>query len=255
MVQRFFFELAYNGTEFFGWQIQPKQVSVQECIQKSLAKLNSNQNLKVVGCGRTDTGVHASHYILHVDLPEHLQDGESLRYKLNKMLPGSIVIYKIYPVNQDSHARFGATERSYRYFIHQEKNPFAVKTSTYFPKELDLDKMNAAAQLLIGKQDFTSLSKLHTDVKTNICDVREAFWFKNEVGQLVFQISADRFLRNMVRATVGTLLEVGLGKIKPEELKSILAAKDRGEAKTSAPAEGLYLWKIDYNWEQILTKN
>ncbi|SFT54777.1 tRNA pseudouridine38-40 synthase [Lishizhenia tianjinensis] len=251
MMQRFFFEISYNGTPYFGWQVQPKQVSVQETLENALTKLNSKQHVKVVGCGRTDTGVHAHHYIFHADLPQHFKDVEQLKYKLNKMLPPSIAIHNIFPVKDEAHARFGATNRTYRYFIRQEKNPFEVQTSTYFPKELDLEAMNKGAQYLLGRKDFTSLSKLHTDVKTNICDVRKAHWFRQENGMLVFEISADRFLRNMVRATVGTLLDVGLGKIKASDIPAILEAKDRGEAKISAPADGLYLWKIEYDWEQI----
>lgn len=251
MMQRFFFECAYNGTPYYGWQVQPKQISVQETIEKALTKLNSKQDVKIVGCGRTDTGVHAHHYIFHADLPSHFSNAEQLKYKLNKMLPNSIAIFDIYPVKEEAHARFGATNRTYRYFIRQEKNPFEVHTSTYFPKDLDIAAMNKGAEFLLGKQDFTSLSKLHTDVKTNICDVRKAHWFREEDGRLVFEISADRFLRNMVRATVGTLLDVGLGKIKPTDIPSILAAKDRGEAKISAPADGLYLWKIEYDFAQI----
>ncbi|MCR9172670.1 MAG: tRNA pseudouridine(38-40) synthase TruA [bacterium] len=244
-LQRYFLELSYDGTDFFGWQKQPKDISVQEVIETQLSKLHSNQPISVVGCGRTDTGVHAHHYILHVDVPP-IQDLNKFQFKLNRMLPDAIAIHSVYPVSKDWHARFSATARTYRYFVHQEKNPFETRHSLHFPQTLDVTAMNSAAKLLLGEQDFTSLSKLHTDVKTNICTVTKAEWVKDG-NQLYFEISADRFLRNMVRATVGTLLEVGLGKMKPEEIKSVLEAKDRGAAATSVPPQGLFLWKIEYD--------
>lgn len=244
-LQRYFFELSYDGTDYFGWQRQPKDLSVQEVIETQLTKLHSNIHVGIVGCGRTDTGVHAHHYIAHADIPK-VADTAHLTFKLNRMLPNSISIQRIYPVSNDWHARFSATSRTYRYFLHQEKDPFSVRKSWHFPKELNIDAMNAAAKLLIGTQDFTSLSKLHTDVKTNICTVTTAEW-KQEGNTLYFEITADRFLRNMVRATVGTLIEVGLKKIFPEHIKTILEAKDRGAAATSVPPQGLFLWKIKYN--------
>ncbi len=244
-MQRYFFELSYDGSSFNGWQIQPNTPSVQEEIQNKLSRLQSNVPVKVVGCGRTDTGVHAHHYILHVDLPQ-IDDLDLFLMKINRMLPDSIAISKIYPVSDELHARFSATERTYRYFIHTQKDPFRARTSWYVNRELDVTKMNEAAQLLIGRKDFTSLSKLHTDVKTNMCDVRHAKWIQEEDGTLYFEISADRFLRNMVRATVGTLVDVGLGKLKPEDIPTILAAMDRQAASTSVPAHGLFLWKIEY---------
>lgn len=244
-LQRYFLELSYDGTDYFGWQKQPKDISVQEVIETQLSKLHSNQAISVVGCGRTDTGVHAHHYILHVDIPA-VKDVDHFRFKLNRMLPDSIAIQNVYPVSEDWHARFSATARTYRYFVHQQKNPFASRSSLYFPQELYLEDMNEAAQLLLGKQDFTSLSKLHTDVKTNICTITHAKW-EADGNQLYFEISADRFLRNMVRATVGMLLEVGLGKIPPSEVTKILAAKDRGAAATSVPPQGLFLWQIEYD--------
>ena len=243
-MSRFSIELAYNGSEFFGWQIQPKQISVQETIEKALSKLFDAQNIDIVGCGRTDTGVHAKHYIAHVDLPEKW-DEEVLTYKVNRILPSSIVIYRIQKVANDFHARFNASSRTYRYFIHTQKDPF-INASLYFTKDIDIAKMNEACQFLLGKQDFTSFSKLHTDVFTNICDVKFAKWTKTTENTLYFEITADRFLRNMVRAIVGTLLEVGEGKIAPEDVQTIITKKDRGEAKMSVPAQGLFLWKIEY---------
>lgn len=244
-LQRYFIELSYDGTDFFGWQKQPKDISVQEVIEAQLSKLHSNNPVPVVGCGRTDTGVHAHHYILHVDIPSVI-DLDKFRFKLNRMLPDSVAIQDVYPVSNDWHARFSATSRTYRYFVHQQKDPFQSRSSLYFPQQLNTQAMNEAAKLLLGTQDFTSLSKLHTDVKTNICTVTKATW-QVDGNSLFFEISADRFLRNMVRATVGTLLEVGLGKIQPKDVTSILEAKDRGAAATSVPPQGLFLWKIEYN--------
>lgn len=245
IMQRYFIELSYNGTDYFGWQKQPKNLSVQEVIETELSKLQSNQEVPIVGCGRTDTGVHAKHYFAHVDLPE-IADLENYRYKLNKMLPSSVAVHRIFPVAPDQHARFGAKARTYRYFVHHEKDAFLADRSWYVPQELNFDAMNEAAKYLLGTQDFTSLSKLHTDVKTNICTVTAAHWIL-EGATCYFEITADRFLRNMVRATVGTLVDVGLNKLKPEKIIEILAVKDRGAASTSVPAHGLFLWKIEYD--------
>lgn len=241
---RYFVELKYRGTDFFGWQRQPAQISVQEVIEEAFTKLAGNSPISVTGCGRTDTGVHAQHYILHVDLAEKI-DSEQHIHKLNKMLPASVAICAMWEVDNDFHARFSAKSRTYRYFIQQKKDPFKAEFSWYVSQKLNISAMNEAAKHLIGKQDFTSLSKLHTDVKTNICDVRVARWLE-EGDQLIFEITADRFLRNMVRATVGTLVDVGLGKLAPEDLPKIIAQKDRGAASVSVPAEGLFLWRIEY---------
>jgi tRNA pseudouridine38-40 synthase len=242
---RYKFELSYNGKPYFGWQRQPNQTSVQEEIETALFKLNHNQAISVVGCGRTDTGVHAKHYVLHVDLEDGFYNAD-LQFKLNRMLPESISIQKIEAVSSDFHARFDAKSRTYRYFLHQSKDPFNVYFSLFHPAQLDFEAMNAAAQFLIGKKDFTSLSKLHTDVKTNICDVSIARWTNSIENQAYFEITADRFLRNMVRATVGTLLEVGMGKIQPSEVEKILLKKDRQAAKMSVPGHALFLWEILY---------
>lgn len=245
-MKRFRIDLAYNGKDFFGWQIQPKQISVQECIENSLFKLYQ-ENISVVGCGRTDSGVHAHFYVLHVDLDEDRYCEMDLKYKLNKMLPISISVFNIKEVDPCFHARFHATQRTYRYFIHSVKNPFLSDRSLLTFQEIDFEKMNIAATKIIGKKDFTSFSKLHTDVHTNICQVTEAFWKEYEPGCWYFQISADRFLRNMVRATVGTLLEVGYGKIDILEIENIINKKNRSEAKTSVPAHALFLWDVKYD--------
>ena len=244
-MQRYFIELAYDGSNYFGWQRQPNQISLQEVIETTISKLYSNSPVKIVGCGRTDTGVHANNYVLHVDLPEML-DPEQFKFKLNVMLPESIAVFSVYKVASDKHARFDAKSRTYRYFIHSEKNPFKQNQSWHLKHELDFEGMNTAAQHLLGKQDFTSLSKIHTDVKTNICTVTQAQWIVEEHGNAYFQITADRFLRNMVRATVGTLVDVGMGKISPDSVKTILEKKDRQAASSSVPAHGLFLWKIEY---------
>ena len=244
-MKRFRIDLAYNGRDFFGWQRQPKQISIQEVIEKCFFKLYQEE-ISVVGCGRTDTGVHAHFYVLHVDLNEEKYSLTDLKYKMNKMLPSSIALYSITEANINFHARFQATQRTYRYFVHIEKNPFLEQSSLLMMQQVDFSKMNSAAKRLIGEKDFTSFSKLHTDVHTNICDVREVFWQEYEPGKWFFQISADRFLRNMVRATVGTLLEIGQGKIEENDLDLILNKKNRCEAKTSVPAHALFLWDVKY---------
>jgi tRNA pseudouridine38-40 synthase len=242
-MHRYFIELAYDGTAYHGWQTQPNAPSVQQTLEDALSRLHSGDPIPVTGCGRTDTGVHAAFYIAHIDL-EQPMNTDKIAYKLNKMLPRDIAVFRIYPVGDEMHARFSAVSRTYRYFIHQRKSPF-LKNSLYFPGYLDFEAMNLAAKHLYGQQDFTSLSKLHTDVKTNICTVTQAEWHR-QGEQWFFEISADRFLRNMVRATVGTLLEVGTGKLRQDEIAQILAAKDRGEAKASAEARGLFLWDVRY---------
>lgn len=240
---RYAVELAYDGTPFHGWQRQPNAISVQETLEKTIQKLHANVEVSVVGCGRTDTGVHASYYVLHVDLIKEIEVSDWV-YKLNKMLPESIVVFSIQLVTQEFHARFSAVSRTYRYFVSHTKDPFNLHTLV-LPKLPDFDSMNEAALNFLGTKDFTSLSKLHTDVKTNICTVKKALWIKNG-DTYFFEIEADRFLRNMVRATVGTLLEVGYGRIAPHEIKHVLDAKNREEAGMSVPAKALFLVDIRY---------
>ena len=248
---RYFLELAYNGKNYFGWQIQPNQISVQEAIETRLSKI-LGQKISIVGAGRTDTGVHAKKMYAHFDYDGELK--KDLVKHLNSFLPKDIAIYKIHSMDPEAHARFDATSRSYNYFISPQKNPFTFEGAWVFNRNLDLDKMNDAAQLLVMKGDFGSFAKLHTDVKTNICDVREAFWFVNESGQYVFQITADRFLRNMVRAIVGTLVEVGIGKITKDDLALIIANQNRSSAGASAPAQGLYLVDVQYPKELFINE-
>ena len=244
-MQRYFVELSYNGSSFFGWQRQPNQISVQEEVENAFTKLNSNIPVLVVGCGRTDSGVHAHHYVLHVDL-EKQQDLEHLIFKINRILPESIVIHSFKEVDSDFHARFHAVSRTYRYFINTKKDPFKIGLSWKYTQNFDFEAMNEAGKLLLGTKDFTSFSKVNTDVKTNICTVTNAQWVKVDNTNYYFEITADRFLRNMVRATVGTLLEVGEGKMKPQEIITVLEAKNRGAASLSVPAHGLFLWEVCY---------
>lgn len=251
MTFRYALELAYRGTNYHGWQIQPNASSVQEEIERRLSQLMGNKPVSVVGCGRTDTGVHASYYVLHFDADREL-DTNQLVYKLNKMLPDDIAIFSAQKVSDEFHARFSASLRTYHYFIHQQKNAF-LQDSYYLGPTVNFDAMNQAAQLLLGKQDFTSFSKLHTDVKTNICTVSQVKWNQVSESSWYLEISADRFLRNMVRAVVGTLLEVGYGNLDKGGLLQIIASKDRGEAKLSVPAKGLFLVDIRYP-EELFVK-
>jgi tRNA pseudouridine38-40 synthase len=242
---RYLFEIAYNGNAYHGWQRQPNAASIQEDIEDALFKLHSGKEISIVGCGRTDAGVHVKKYFFHADLPE-ISDFQRLIFKLNRMLSRNIVVFEIQKVSNHFHARFDATERTYRYFIHQQKNPFKEGFSLYISSELDFEKMNTAAQFLLGKKDFRSFSKAHSDVKTTVCEVYRAEWKFSE-DEVFFEISANRFLRNMVRAVVGTLLDVGLGKLTIEQFLRVLEAQDRGEASLSVSAHGLFLWDVHYD--------
>lgn len=242
---RYFIELAFNGAGFHGWQIQPGEETVQETLNHALGLL-IHQPVNVVGCGRTDAGVHASHFVAHFDAEQPVADCDALAAKLNRFLKYPIRIDRIVPVPLDFHARFQACSRTYIYLISTGKTPFLNDFCWEYGMPLDLAAMNEAGSLLVGKHDFTSFSKLHTDVKTNVCEVFEAAW-NEEKGVLVFRIRADRFLRNMVRAVVGTLVEVGKGKISIGEVQRILDSKDRGNAGMSVPAKGLFLTRVDYD--------
>lgn len=236
-------ELQYDGTDFHGWQMQPNAISVQEEIESALTRLNSNQKVEIVGCGRTDAGVHAMHYVAHCDLDyPNLSD---LKFKLNGMIHKGISITNIEETHPDFHARFDATKRTYRYFIDKRNNPFNNRFAHFLRHPLNLEKMNDAAQHLLGKQDFESFAKHHSDVNNFFCEVFSAFWTETD-EQYIFEISANRFLRNMVRAVVGTLVDVGLEKIEAQQTQEIIAKKNRSEAGTSVPGKGLFLWKIEY---------
>lgn len=245
---RYFMHLAYRGENFHGWQTQPNASSVQQTIEEAISTIVRHPTA-IVGAGRTDAGVNARMMIAHLDLPDDFKvdkdNGKFLR-GLNTLVGRDIAIYSLRPVAADAHARFDATARSYRYFAHRGKNPFVGRQSWQAPDSLDFDRMNAAAALLPGRRDFTSFSKLHTDVKTNICNLRAAKWIADGEGRWYFEITADRFLRNMVRAIVGTLVEVGRGRLAPEEMNDIIERRDRSAAGTSMPGEALFLWDIQY---------
>lgn len=250
-MNRYFIQLAYNGTNYHGWQVQPNALTVQEVMEKGISTI-LGQKVEITGAGRTDTGVHASFYVAHFDLPESVEDPNQLAVKMNRFLPNDISIVQIFPVEADLHARFSAISRTYHYFLTNQKEPFRKEFTARYNFVLDVEKMNEAAILLLKFSDFTSFSKLHTDVKTNNCKVSMAKWERKE-GLLVFEIKADRFLRNMVRAITGTLVEVGRGKISISDFISIIEAKDRGKAGASVEAGGLFLTDIEYP-EQINSK-
>lgn len=243
MPKRYFIQLSYLGSAYSGWQIQPNAPSIQATINKALSVL-CREPIYVVGCGRTDAGVHAAHYFAHFDCKGEINEAEVL-FRVNHVLPHDIAIQQLFEVPESAHARFSAVRRTYKYFIHQKKNPFLYTRSTFYTKKLDFEAMNKAAKVLIKQADFTTFSKVNAQTKTSICDVQVAEW-KQENGQWVFTITANRFLRNMVRSIVGTLFYVGTGKITVEEFESIFHAKDRSKGGSSAPGEGLYLWKIEY---------
>lgn len=242
---RYFIKLAYNGTHYHGWQYQPNASSVQETMNKALSVL-LHTTINLMGAGRTDTGVHAKEMFAHFDF-EPSFDIPNLIHKLNSYLPKDIVVYTIIPVHPEAHCRFDALKRTYEYHIHSLKDPFLHDLSWYFHQQLDLDLMNEAAKLLFEHTDFQCFSKVNTDVNTFDCTIFEANW-KQENNCLVFTISANRFLRNMVRAIVGTLVNVGLHKITLVDFNAIIESKSRDKAGFSVPAHGLYLTEIEYDY-------
>lgn len=244
---RYFIELGYNGKGYNGWQIQPHSPSVQEDLNRALTTL-LRQEVYVVGAGRTDTDVNASFYVAHFDLPEACVELEWLVYKLNRFLGKHIAIFDIYPVPNEMHARFSAISRTYKYFIDKQKDPFTYSFAYRAYPLPDVQTMNKACQVLFEYTDFTSFSKLHTDTVTNDCTVMEAHW-EDTGRQLVFTIKANRFLRNMVRAIVGTLLEIGQGKLSIPEFRKIIESKNRCQAGTSVPGHALFLSDIIYRPE------
>ncbi len=235
--------LAYRGEGFLGWQVQPQGPTVQGALEQALGRL-LGQPVGVTGAGRTDTGVNARMMVAHFDADGELPS--DLAYRLNGMLGRNIAIQEIWPVAPNAHARFDATERTYRYYVSTVKDPFLWPLTCFMPRGLDFDAMNEAANHLLGVKDFTSFSKLHTQVKTNICDVRRARWVQADEHLWYFEVSANRFLRNMVRAIVGTLVEVGRGKLAPADVASIIEQRDRAAAGSSMPPFALYLWEISY---------
>lgn len=251
---RYFIQLSYDGTGYHGWQVQPNGVSVQEVLQKALSTL-LRQPTEVTGAGRTDAGVHASMMVAHFDWPaahegegceEAPLDCTQLTYKLNRLLPPDVAVQAVRPVGPEMHARFSATRRTYHYYIHTRKDPFLRGYSWQVNVPLDFALMNEAAQVLLEYSDFTSFSKTGTDVKTNICQLTEARWEQLKPGKWRFTVSANRFLRNMVRAIVGTLVEVGRHRMTISQMRHAIEAKDRQRAGESVPGHALYLTNIEY---------
>lgn len=243
---RFFIRFSYFGANYHGWQNQPNAISVQEVLEEAISTL-IRQKIKLTGAGRTDAGVHAKQMIAHFDLEE--MPREDLVKRLNAFLPSAIAVQEIFEVAEDAHARFDATERTYEYWVVVDKNPFHEGSAYYVSAPLDVAAMNAAAKLLLTHTDFQCFSKSGTDVKTFDCDITKATW--DRTGEILrFTITANRFLRNMVRAIVGTLLEVGVGKLDTNQILAILESKNRSKAGMSVPAKGLYLTQIKYPKKQ-----
>lgn len=242
---RYFLELSYHGKNYYGWQIQPDVISVQEKITTALSTI-LREEITIVGAGRTDSGVHASQMYAHFDVDKDLD--ENFTYKLNAILPDDIVIYRTIKVSDEAHARFDAVSRSYEYKIWMGRNPFLLDTTWQLNyKNINIEAMNAAAKLLYEYEDFECFSKVKTDVHTFNCEVTNAVW-KLEGEELTFYVSANRFLRNMVRAIVGTLLDIGLGKKSFEDFRMIIESKNRSKAGVSVPAKGLFLTKVEYDY-------
>jgi len=240
---RYFIHLQYRGTNYAGWQIQNNALTVQEVLDKALSTI-LREEIDTLGCGRTDAGVHASSFYAHFDAQAEF-DAAQLVFKLNRFLPKDIAVFSIVPVHKEAHARFDATSRTYHYKIHLHKSAFLHGLSTPTHLQLNLEYLNKLASLFIMKGDFGAFQRVGGDNKTNICDVRESYWVR-EGEQLIYTITADRFLRNMVRAVVGTQLDIVANRFAENELPEIIASKDRGKAGTSAPPDGLYLAKIVY---------
>jgi len=244
MAVRYFVQLSYDGSPFHGWQIQNNAKTIQQILNEALST-NLRTEIYCVGCGRTDTGVHALTFFAHFDLSEPIEQTESVTFHVNCLLPKEIAIQRIFQVDADMHARFSALSRTYEYLITTHKNPFAIQRMWELKEALDLEAMQHAAQSLLQFHDFTSFSKLHTDNENNLCELMEAQWTSTADGYK-FTIKANRFLRNMVRAIVGTCIEVGKNKINLEQFKAIVEAKDRSKAGFSVPAHGLYLVNVAY---------
>lgn len=248
---RYFVDFSYNGQAYHGWQRQPNAISVQEILEKAFTLL-LRQEIAVTGAGRTDAGVHARVMVAHFDMAGEA-DTEDLRYRLNRFLPGDIAVNKVYRVQDEAHARFDAVSRSYEYHLIREKSPFLRDLAYEYRAPLDIEAMNRAAAILMEYEDFECFSRSKTDVKTYFCKISRAEWEVTAAGKLVFHISADRFLRNMVRAVVGTLLEIGEGKLDEAGLRRIINSKNRSEAGASVPAHGLYLTEVIYPKSILIT--
>lgn len=246
---KYFLDISYNGTNYHGWQIQPNAHTVQEELQQCLSKV-LRTTIEIMGSGRTDTGVHAKQQVAHFEIDQIL-DAKDLVFKMNSILPVDISINEVKSIMPSAHARFDAIERSYQYFINRSKSPFTTGLSYYFNHQLDITLMNQAAKELIGEQDFESFSKVKTEVNNFICTINRAEWLL-ENDQLVFYVRANRFLRGMVRALVGTLIDVGQGKLTVDEFVNVIKAKDRRVAGRAVPAHGLFLTEVKYPEEIYL---
>ncbi len=240
---RYFVAFSYVGKLYHGWQRQPNALTVQQVLEESFYTL-LREPIALVAAGRTDAGVHAKQMHAHFDF-KGIKDIKELVYRINALLPEDIAVQKIFEVPNKAHARFDAVERTYEYWVVQKKNPFYIDAAHYLKYPLDIRKMNEGASLLMQYEDFECFSKSNTDVKTYLCTIKEAVW-KEDGDKLVFTITADRFLRNMVRAIVGTLMELGMGKSTLEDVQAIIESKNRANAGTSVPAKGLYLTKVLY---------
>jgi tRNA pseudouridine38-40 synthase len=240
---RYFFEISYNGTNYAGWQSQLNATGVQAVVEEALSKLLRTE-IKIVGSGRTDTGVHCEQQFFHCDIEKEF-DAQNLVLRMNSLLPSGISIYSIRKVKREASARYNATERTYQYRITRKKNPFLEGLAWHYFKTADIKTMNKAAALLLGEHDFESFSKVKTDVNHFVCEIKKATWEESD-DTLEFTITANRFLRGMVRAIVGTLLDVGSGKISVNEFQSIIKSKDRKKAGANVPPYGLYLTKVKY---------
>ncbi len=243
---RYFIKMAYIGTNYHGWQIQPGSISVQEVLQEALGKLLGS-SISVMGAGRTDTGVHARCFCAHFDSLHSVEEikQKQIRYKLNRMLPADIAINEIWAVRENAHARFDAISRTYQYFIATKKDPYNANTAWLFERDIDIGAMKKSAEILFKHTNFASFSRSNTQVKTFDCQVMKAEW-RQQDHLIIFEIRANRFLRNMVRALVGTMVDVGLGKLTPEAFEEIVLSQDRRNAGYSAPAKGLHLFEIAY---------
>jgi tRNA pseudouridine38-40 synthase len=251
---RYFIRLAYDGTNFHGWQRQPNAITVQQTLEEAMTMMLRSP-VALTGAGRTDTGVHADEFFAHFDFGQQLKvnECEKLVFRLNGFLGGEIALYRIFPVKKDAHARFSAISRTYCYCVARVPDPFRRNFTYFIYGDIDVELMNQGAALVMGYEDFTSFSKVDTDTITNNCRITHAHW-ETEGTELVFTITADRFLRNMVRAIVGTLLQLGTGKITLEELKAIIESKNRSNAGDSVPGKGLMLHRIVYP-EKIFVEN
>ena len=243
---RYFITLSYDGTRYHGWQVQPNGTSVQEKLQWALSTILRQENIQVTGAGRTDAGVHARMMVAHFDVETMNFELQDLTYKLNRLLPQDIAIQKIEPVSDEMHARFSATSRTYHYYIHTVKDPFLRAFSCELHYPLDFQLMNEAAAILMTYEDFGAFCKAHADVKTTLCHITAAQWYQTSPSSWYFEITANRFLRNMVRAVVGTLIDVGRGRLSLDDFRKVIEGKRRTEAGESMPANALFLEDVRY---------